>query len=236
MSSTTYKARKVPNFDKLQRNFQSNLDKKKKQNRQTEAKPFNFNESKKVPRDYLDEPQNRPVMDAFKSALHKKIKNQKENVNPPSTSKMNAAIERRRKEIEEKRKAEADKKDQEAKMKKKQDRINREVSAAVALQDDTKEKKRQREEELKRGKERIIKDDRKNKQALKETIKKGRSRPLLIERNYSKKEALGRYKGIQEVANILKENGINPDSAFDDDQKDILKDSEYMKKRDAFED
>ena len=46
----TYKARDVPDFDKLQRGFLNGLDKKKSLKRPTEPKPFNFNEKKRDPK------------------------------------------------------------------------------------------------------------------------------------------------------------------------------------------
>lgn len=42
----TFVANEVPDFDKLHRQFQEHLDRKRRNMRPTEARPFNFQESK----------------------------------------------------------------------------------------------------------------------------------------------------------------------------------------------
>ncbi len=46
----TFVANEVPNFDRLHRQFQELLDRKRSNKRPTEAKPFNFQESKVISR------------------------------------------------------------------------------------------------------------------------------------------------------------------------------------------
>jgi hypothetical protein len=69
------KARDVPDFDKLQKNFQNNLDKKKSQKRTTEAEPFKFNEKKKDPnsRSFMDEQPNK-AENIFKKMIAEKAR------------------------------------------------------------------------------------------------------------------------------------------------------------------
>ena len=100
------RARDVPDFDKLQKSFQSGLEKKKNQKRPTEAKPFKFNESKRDPnaRSFMDEAVPKNVTDAFSKLVAEKARKaaQESNINPSTTAKTTAAAERRRKEIVEK--------------------------------------------------------------------------------------------------------------------------------------
>ena len=76
MDEQVVKARDVPDFDKLQKNFQSNLDKKKSQKRPTEPEPFKFNEKKQNPnsRSYLDENPPKDATDIFRKMVAEKAR------------------------------------------------------------------------------------------------------------------------------------------------------------------
>lgn len=121
----TFVANEVPDFERLHKQFQEHLDRKRRNKRPTESKPFHFQESKKgVQRDYLDiENKYRKAAkddarrDPFESV--RKLKETKPKMQPHTTKKMIALADLRKKEREEKqRKAEQiEKEDEERKAK-----------------------------------------------------------------------------------------------------------------------
>eukprot|EP01022_Parablepharisma_sp_SALTPOND_P023309 TRINITY_DN48_c0_g1_i3.p3 TRINITY_DN48_c0_g1~~TRINITY_DN48_c0_g1_i3.p3 ORF type:complete len:428 (-),score=82.28 TRINITY_DN48_c0_g1_i3:8269-9552(-) len=110
------RAKPVPNFEVQHRTFQKTLEKHKKLNQPTVAKPFEFRETKKRAniREYMDL-ENAPQIELKpKTAQTPKIMAlEKPSINPPTTAKMTASMELRRKRLEEKRKKEIEKQKEE---------------------------------------------------------------------------------------------------------------------------
>lgn len=146
--------------------------------------------------------------------------------NPSSTKAVSMSQAKRRTEIQEKRKRE------EAIKKENEDRIRQqnqlkgtvqgalkskfEKSASAIIKENSMAKRKaMREQEVK------------NKEVLEAAVKKGRSRPMLLERtaaDNAMSSNLAQLKATQKLVQILKEQGENPDKYLPDKAKELLED------------
>lgn len=242
------KAKPIPNFEKLQRSFQESLDRKRSSYTPTDPKPFRFDGAKKDKskvsktkaslRTYLDE-ENDPRGFNTTGSKGKRatgtIPNYgKPTINPKSTKKQAALEQRRRLELEEKTKSEMTKIEENKQRYKQQNRLKHTVKEAYAAYDNAAQKDREQKERLKSNKADMIKQEKANKEMIKNMVNKGRSGKLLIERFEDDKikhlkDNKG-YKAIQMVEDVLKKNGLDPQKHLSEDQKDKLADAKFLQK------
>lgn len=151
------KAKPVPDFEKLQRTFQNNLDKTKSHKRPTEVKPFEFdgrkarktNKTKASLHTYVDD-ENDPKGFNVGTKPRKtgEIPYYGSPANPKTTKKQLALEERRRQEREAKIKKENDLIRENTKRHKQQNRFKSKVQTAYAILDNTKDKNEQKKKRL----------------------------------------------------------------------------------------
>lgn len=236
----TFVANEVPNFDRLHKQFQDLLDRKRSNKRPTETRPFAFQESKKgVMRDYLDvENQYKKAAkdetrrDPFESV--RKLKSIKPKMQPHTTKKMIALSDLRKKEREEKqRKAEQLEKEEEERRQRYQ-KMKPLVQGSSAIQDRTEEKDKRAKEIKEEVKKRFVQDQRNfedKKRAIEENVAK---RPLLVEQvsGKSQKQQLQAMHDLNKLNKIMKDAGVrDPKTYFSQDERDKIEDAEYLEKR-----
>lgn len=173
----------VPEFARLQANFQELLDRKRSNKRPVVPKPFDFTASKRAQkREYLDQENLRT-----KEAVEIQKKNvyiaKMPEVQPPSTKKWEQAYElnKKRQEIAAQKVIEEEKKAKERERKKKE--IEMRVKASPAIVDNRKALEEKKRKTIEGKKVEIKMTEEKYKQTLEEINDRVRKRLLLVE-NY----------------------------------------------------
>jgi hypothetical protein len=239
------KARPIPDFDRLQRNFQETLDRKKTSKKLTEPTPFKF-ESEAKKKGSKSKASLRTFMDAendskgFNASAKKQSKvghipkYGKPQVEP-KTTKNQALLERkRREELIEKNKREMNAIMENKARYEKQNNIKKTVQTMYSALDNTKKKEKEKKDNLKAKKKGNKEDFLKNKKVIESVIEKGRSRPLLIERYEQSKTETDRelqgLRAVQMVKETMLKNGLDPSKHLSESQKDKLADAEFLEK------
>ena len=173
----------VPEFARLQANFQELLDRKRSNKRPVVPKPFDFTASKRAQkREYLDQ-ENLRTKEAVE--IQKKIVYvaKMPEIQPPSTKKWEQAYElnRKRQEITAQKVIEEEKKAKERERKKKE--IEMRVKASPAIVDNRKTLEEKKRKTIEGKKEEIKRTEQQYKQTLEEINDRVRKRLLLVE-NY----------------------------------------------------
>lgn len=103
----------------------------------------------------------------------------------------------------------------------------------TALQDRVKDETEKRRQKLEDEKRLQRENEKKNKEDIQNVIKKGRSRPLLIESSFGQKkgETLAKVKALREVVEVLKSVDIDPKEFLDPDQKELIAEADYIERR-----
>ena len=239
------RAKPIPDFDRLQRNFQETLDRKKSSQKKTEPKPFKFDaesknkkkggKTKASLRTFMDEENNSK---SFNRSAKKKagyIPNYaKPVINPKTTMNQTVLEKRRREELGAKMKKEFDTIEENRKRHENQNKIKGLVQNMYAALDNTKEKEKEKDKNLFQKVMGMKKEAKKNEQKIKEDIEAGRNRPLLIERYEADKEARQReldgLNAIRMVRDTMVKNGLDPNKHLSDEQKDKLADADFLDK------
>ncbi|CAI2361627.1 unnamed protein product [Moneuplotes crassus] len=230
------KAKQIPDFDRLQRAFQDGLDRKKTSAKLTTPEPFKFenelnrkkgSKTKASLRTFMDEENDPRGFNRSSTRKPGYIPNHsKPAVNPKSTKKQAGLEERRRKELEQKMKTELQTINENKERYMKQNKLK-------AL-DNTHEKKKTRVLDLQHKILGMKKDDKNNREKIKETVEKGRNNPLLIERyqadNEARKRELDGLNAIRMVRDSMVKNNLNPQKHLNDDQLDQLADADFLDK------
>lgn len=231
-------------FQKKQESFMKQLNKKKSQKQQTEPRSPNFTkkQTKTLEREYLNEnyqqTKRSESADKFKNALFKsvsKMVDDKAAANPSSTKAMNFMMQKRREELEEKKLKDEMKKKEDQDRAKQQNRMKNVVQAALSgrIKDETEKRKQDMVDKKMASK----KSEEATKEEIRKRIEQGRSRPLLVEGDYSKKSGITniqKMKATMQFVEILKQNNLQPDKYLDDDQKEQYEDHKFIeaKKKD----
>jgi hypothetical protein len=230
------KAKPIPDFDRLQRNFQETLDRKKTSQKLTNIKPFKFDDDQNMKKGSKTKASLRTHMDAErpKSKAGKIPNYGKPKYNPKSTDKQTGLEERRRKELELKMKSEMDKIKENKERHKKQNKMKGQVQSMYSALDNTKQKEKDKKENLFQKITGMVASEKQTKQLIKEVKERGRNKPYLIERYQdSLKERERQIEGLNAVK-IVKQtmvrNGLDPNKHLADEQKDRLADAEFLEK------
>jgi hypothetical protein len=239
------KAKPVPDFDRLQRNFQETLDRKKTSQKLTNPKPFKFdaeNQDKKKSqktkaslRTFMDAENDSKGFNAQPRSKAGRIPNYgKPVLNPKTTKKQSGLEEQRRKELEQKMKNEMGKIKENKQRYEKQNKLKGLVQSMYSALDNTKVKEKEKKTNLFQKITGMISDEKKTKQLIKETIEKGRNNPLLIERFKMSIDERGReiegLNAVKMVKDSMVKNGLDPNKHLSDEQKDRLADAEFLDK------
>ena len=94
-------------------------------------------------------------------------------------------------------------------------------------------KTKQAKEKVEKAKPEKFSNDDKAVKAIQDAIKKGRSRPMLLEQSASDHKAssnLAFLKATQKMVDLLKKQGERPDQYLTAQQKEVLEDDELKQK------
>jgi len=230
-------AKEVPDFEKMHKQFNELLERKKNNKRPTEISEFNFQEvnyhpQKGAARDYLN--QNQAELKEDPIEIAKRVTSAKPKIQPQTTKKMIALSEQRKKEREEnQRKIEQIEKEDE-------ERNNRYQKMKAKVQDSSviQESIREQDERKQRMKRdilnRINQDEQKYKERKKEIEENVSKRPLLVEQENESniKKELQAMEDLKKLNKIMKAAGVkDPSVYFTREERDKISDAEYLEKR-----
>ncbi|KAL4505306.1 hypothetical protein ABPG72_016373 [Tetrahymena utriculariae] len=194
------RAKKIPDFHKLHKTFQQELDVKKASFKPTIIEPFDFEESRKLPnRDYLDQENMliRATLDKFyqhKSENIQKITYIDPDNLPPSTKKSQEIIKFRKKQEQIKRKKEKEQQEELNAREKKREELKKRFYASDALKNFQEEREQQKlEKEIEKQKQ-IEYEKQMNEEFHNKIKEKLDAKPLLIEKYDKDQSAIEKVK------------------------------------------
>ena len=180
------KRRDKPDFDKLHKDFDGQMEKKKKEFVPSKVIPFNLTEQKER-NDTFEETKDQPNV-FLKMLAGNIMKDSKKPVPVPTTKKLVDIIDKKKNdEMEEKAKKDELKAKEEEK-KKKTFELKTIVQAKIAMEDRTQEKKKERKEYLEKKKLDNKLNELKQQKNIEEIIQKGQDRTLQIDGYESKSD------------------------------------------------
>jgi len=211
--------------DKAER-FQRELAKKKGQKTQTKPQSPNFikRPQKLLDRSSMNEGSNLTQEDKYTAHMRKLAESAKameatQQTNPSSTKAVTMGQMKRREEILSKRKKEEEAKKEDEERIKKQQAIKGTVQGALKQKFGKSSDKIIREK-VKDSREAMRKQEIGNKKALEDAVKKGRSRPMLLETStadYKANSNLSMLKATYKMIELLKAQGEKPDQYLTDE-------------------
>ncbi|CAD8106877.1 unnamed protein product [Paramecium primaurelia] len=230
----SYKAKPIPDFDKLHSSFQDQLNRKKLQMRTTEPEPFNFQQSHKgVDRPYLDRENETKINTVKEDKIEEARKKMsiKPARQPPSTKKWESNCEFLKKErIKKAEKQEQIKKEEQERLARKE-KFKQRVQQSEAIQDNSKKLEQQRKDRIAQLKKESKEQEMKQKQIIENCKRKATEQPLLVERPTKRDVQLEKMKQLNKIDKMLKQNGVmNRDEYFNKEEKAMLDDIHYLKK------
>jgi hypothetical protein len=223
----SFKAKDPPDFAKLQKKFQDTLEAKKEARKPTETKPFNFRE---IVRKVKPERQPSPRKAASKSTANL-VKPAEPVVQAKTTQKMKDMVKKKQQE-----KAKADAKAQ-AEQKADEDRRQRleamkpRVQGSQVVVDKTQALKEQRDSIVRAAREKFKEQEVEYARKKEEMMARVSSRPLLVEQATSQtSKHNSRLKTLLKVKQSLVKEGVNPNTYFNEEERDLIEDAEYLVK------
>ena len=233
-----FHAKKIPDFKRLQNEFESKLDEMKKAAVPTVPEPFTFHEpKKKIPLyDFFDNENDpnykNPVLK--KSNINEVIKKMKRKpkIEPKSTKSLDLLMEVRRKEIEERERKVEEKMLEDLLRKERQDRLKERVQNSKAIIDN----KKQLEENRRKLQEDFMNNLQKNKESyqneLQRRLEKVYAAPLMLEQIGSGKgEKFTMNKNTKDDLNELladqEDNDVMDENENQDENVQVEADDEY---------
>ena len=233
------KSKPVPDFERIQLEFQRNLDSKKKSKSVTKGEPFRFAETKpnKAMRQYMDAA-NRPE-EKLMTFKMRKIRTEIDSLKPPaniaqSTLKFDAQIANRRKELENKLLNEHLNAREELERKFKQTRMRTRVKKSPAIVDNRMALREMRERAHRQAKETAMLYQKIYERKKAEIEVNVANRPLLVEmasKNFYKE--LMRMQEVEQYANLLREARFDPEDHLTEEQKILLQKAEAFEQLNA---
>ena len=226
------RAKPVPDFKRLQRQFQQSLDLKRRSQALTQPAPFVFHQPKSTAgmRQYLDLENQKinPTMRRPRSAAQAAERPGDETKNPATTAKFEAYKDHRRREMEDKKQGEEAKFQEEVQRFVRQNRMAQRVQCSPAIANTTAELQRRKAESIRRarqGMKRLEQAWEQQKALIEFNVA---NKPLLVEQ-VSKAfiRHLQQIRELQRYVNILREANLNPDEHLTDEQKELLLTAEY---------
>ena len=218
-STYKFKANKVPDFAKLQEEFENKLDAMKKSAIPTKIVPFTFHEPKKKIElckflDNENNPQSKnPKMKNNINEIIKKMQ-RKPKIEPASTHSLDLLMETRRRELEEKQRKINEQKLEDQLRKERQDRLKERVQNSKAIVDNKKvleENRRKQQEDFRNN---LIKKRESYENELQRRVEKVYNKPLMLEQigNLGEKFSMGKNTK-DDLNELLSEQA---DGEFDD--------------------
>lgn len=231
------RARSVPNFRQLQKAFVTSMEKRKKEVKVTEPKPFKFHQNKPSAelRTYMDQMNQaiNPTIKKSASVGRKRSPVVRDNVTeqPATTAKHEAYVNARRAHMEARKAKEVEDLETNDARTYKQTRLQNRVKCSPAIMSNVEALKQRRKQSLAKAKR-----DMKDLEQIYDNIKAGieynvANRPLLVEQ-VSKAfiHNLEQIKELQKYVTILREAGLNPDDHLTEEQRELLISADYYDK------
>ena len=214
-----FRANKVPDFAKLQEEFENKLDAMKKAAIPTKPEPFTFHEPKKKIElcKFLDNENNpqakNPRMKNDINAVIQKMQ-RKPKIEPASTHSLDLLMETRRKELEERQRKINEQKLEDQLRKERQDRLKERVQNSKAIVDNKKQLEENRRKQQEDFRNNLIKKRESYEAELQRRVEKVYNRPLMLEQIGQKGEKFSMGKNTKDDLNeLLSEQA---DGEFDD--------------------
>lgn len=167
-------------FERKQIQFQKTLDKKKamKQTTQPRSPKFTQTASRGVKRDYMNEPTRENFCQG--KARTKAVPKPDNSVNPATTKATQLAMQKRRQEIQNKLHTEEQGREEDQKRRHRQMQLKGVVQATFRKENQDKDEEIKKQVQEKKAA--MLKSCKDTKRGLRETVKKGREQPLLVDR------------------------------------------------------
>ena len=218
-STYKFKANKVPDFAKLQEEFENKLDAMKKSAIPTKIVPFTFHEPKKKIElckflDNENNPQSKnPKMKNNINEIIKKMQ-RKPKIEPASTHSLDLLMETRRRELEEKQRKINEQKLEDQLRKERQDRLKERVQNSKAIVDNKKQLEENRRKQQEDFRNNLIKKRESYENELQRRVEKVYNKPLMLEQigNLGEKFSMGKNTK-DDLNELLSEQA---DGEFDD--------------------
>jgi len=233
------KSKPVPDFERIQYEFQKNLDSKKQSKSLTKGEPFHFAESKpnKALRQYMDAA-NKPE-EKLMTFKMKKIRTEIDSLKPPtsvaqSTLKFDAQIAKRRSELEKKLLEEHLSAREELERQFKQTRMRTRVHKSPAIIDNTQALREMRERAKRQAQEIMMLRQKQYERRKAEIEINVANRPLLVEmasKNFYRE--LMKMQEVEQYANLLREAKFDPNEHLNEEQKLLLRKAEEFEQLNA---
>ena len=209
------KRREKPNFDKLHKDFDDQIEKKKKEFVPSKIVPFNLTEQKERTDDFEETKQEPNAFLKMLAGAAMKTANKPAPV--PTTKKLIDFIDKKKNdEIEEKAKKDEMLAKEDAK-KKKTLELKSIVQTKIAMEDRTQEKKKERKEHLDKKKLDNKVQELKQQKNIDEIIQKGKDRDLQIDGYESTSEIMKRFRKLRETMEIFDKNNVDISVKQDND-------------------
>lgn len=209
---------KLPNYDKLQQNFEKKIQDDKNKRKKTIPEPFEFHQTNKKinNQSYYDEENKLPQFKKNALEMIRKLQ-QKDIVEPPSTKGLNMLVQQRRKEQEEKKKEEERIKLEDKNRKIEQAKLTKKIHQSERLKDNKKNDLIKKKEKEKQFKESLKEQKKKHNEYLSIIKQKIFNRGFMFENSDVKGEI-----GIMEKLRMKKiiEEAINNNNDEDNEEED----------------
>ncbi|CAG9319563.1 unnamed protein product [Blepharisma stoltei] len=246
----SFKAKDPPNFTKLQAKFQKTLDMNKNAKLPTQVMPFNFDKREGLTATQEDQMKREKlktihpeVLDEIDGAnfkwgnMDKKDINsstgvlKKPKVEPSITEKVRDMISLRKKKIEESEEKVKKLKKEEDERKAKQDAIRSRVQNSHAIQEKLRKEKEDRDKRTTEKLETMNNQSAIYKAQIKEMNERVSQRPLLVETvSDNQLKNIAKMKTLLRVKRSLEESKIPIANYFNEEEKDLIEEAEYLVK------
>lgn len=239
------KAKPVPDFKRLQKQFQQNLEdvKRTKNQSATVPEPFHFHNPKPTAsmRRYLDN-ENQMINPTLKKVARAKSMTKLNNTaggsaieqerdsreNPANTAKFSAYVDQRRKIMEAKKNSEESKYQDDIQRYMKQNRLAQRVKCSPALVSTANELRKRKTISQKIAKQKNSRLERAWANQIEAINFNVANKPLLVEQvSKAFMRNLAQIRELQKYVNILREANLDPDAHLTEEQKELLLSAEY---------
>ncbi len=231
----TFKPREanpVPDFKMQHYVFQKTLEKHKKQKRPTVPRPFNFRETKKRAsiREYMDTGNVPQVEIRPKTTSDHIAALDKPSINPPTTAKMVASMELKRKHLEERRAKELRKSKEDTQ---RQDKLKKLAPMVRSqIKDNAEKLKKEAEDKIRRKKEELRESRKRYQDWVQKMENDVHNRPLLMTAaEDDRKKKAGKIASLRRMQEVMKASGAkDTDALFTPEERDMLRADELARK------
>ena len=210
---------KLPNYNKLQQNFEKKIQDDKNKRKKTVPEPFEFHQTNKKINNqaYYDEQNKLPQFKKNALEMIRKLQ-QKDIVEPPSTKGLNMLVQQRRKEQEEKKKEEERIKLEDKNRKIEQAKLTKKIHQSERLKDNKKNDLIKQKEKEKQFKASLKEQEQKHNEYLSIIKQKIYNRGFMFE-NSDVKGEIGLMEKLR-MKKIIEEAINNNDDENEEEQED----------------